>query len=276
MNDKHNRPNFDGFDADAFVGGVLGRTTGQACGRAVEQLGDLMDDRLTGIDRQLVQAHLENCTDCRQLAVTLGWLTPLLPQMAEIDPGPAFMAGVLERTSQAPRPVVYAEHPTGLAGLMDRVGRWWGEQILRPDFAMQAAYVATVVLVLLTVTPGSPLRGVPGQALEVVTAGPQTAPVIGPAMIRANDWVEDNTTTAVNAGRNRLSNRWQIMDNKLASRSERSAASRAEFRQHLSFVVEQAQARDLGGVGYELLAALRTWNVVWDQWWHEADKTDGS
>ena len=64
---------FPEFDADDFVGGVLGRTTGGACGRAVEQLADLMDDQLQGLDRQLVQAHLEHCTDCRQLAVTMGW-----------------------------------------------------------------------------------------------------------------------------------------------------------------------------------------------------------
>ena len=86
MSDKREQPPFDNFDSDAFVGDVLGRTTGQACGRAVTQLDALMNDRLSGTDQQLVQAHLQHCAGCRDLAITLGWLNPLLPEMAEIDP----------------------------------------------------------------------------------------------------------------------------------------------------------------------------------------------
>jgi len=275
MSDKHNRPYDDNFDTEGFVGGVLDRTSGQACERAVTQLGDLMAERLTGLDRQLVQAHLEHCPGCRRLAVTLGWLTPLLPVMAEIDPGPEFLAGVLSRTTAARRPVVHAEHPAGLAGLMDRVGRWWEQRILRPDFALQVAYVATVVLVLLTVAPGSPLRGVPGQALEMVTAGPQTAPIIGPAMTGVSDWVESSTTDAVTAGRGRVTNRWQRINMTLTERAGRTTGSRRELQLHWQTMIDQAQARELGSAGYELLATLRTWNVVWDQWWHEIEPTSG-
>ncbi len=275
MSDKRQRPDFDGFDADAFANGVLGRTTGAACGRAAEQLEDLMGDRLAGLDRQLVQAHLEHCTDCRRLAVTVGWLNPLLPDMAEIDPGPEFLAGVLARTTQARRRVAYAEHPTGPAGLMDRVGRWWEKQILRPQFAMQAAYVATVLLVLVFATPGSPLRNVPEQALQAVTAGPQTAPYIGPVINRAGDWLEDGSARAVTAGRSRARNRWQLFDDSLARRTDRTAVSRNEFKAHWQTMIDQAQARELGGAGYEFLEALRTWNLVWDQWWNTSEKTSG-
>ena len=58
-----------------------------------------MDGDLEGMDRELVQAHLEHCDPCRSVAVTLGWLEPLLPGMAEIDPGPAFTARVLAQTT---------------------------------------------------------------------------------------------------------------------------------------------------------------------------------
>ena len=270
-----NKRDFPEFDAAAFVGGVLGRTSGGACGRAVEQLSDLVDDRLQGVDRQLVQAHLEHCQDCRQVAVTMGWLNPLLPQMAEIDPGPEFLAGVLARTSLAARPRVHSEHPAGLAGVMDRVGRWWEKQIIRPEFALQAAYVATVVLVLLTSLPGSPLRGVPGQALEVVTAGPQTIPYVGSALAGANDWMEIRTAKTVDAGYDRAGNYWQQFEEGLDRRNVRSADSRTELKFHWETMLDQAEARDLGGVGYELLAALRSWDVAWDQWWHEPELTGG-
>ncbi len=269
-----NKRDFPEFDADAFVGGVLGRTTGGACGRAVEQLADLMDDQLQGLDRQLVQAHLEHCTGCRQLAVTMGWLHPLLPQMVEIDPGPEFLAGVLARTSLAAQPIVHSEHPLGLAGLMDRFGRWWEKQIVRPEFSLQAAYVATVVVVLLTATPWSPLREVPGQALTVVTAGPESMPIVGPAVTRTGQWLDTRTAEAVDAGHDRAGNTWQDFEAGLDRRSERSASSRDELKFHWETLKDQAEARDLGGMGYELLAALSSWNVVWDQWWHEAKMTN--
>ena len=274
--DSNNNRDLPNFDADAFTNGVLGRTSGQACDRAATQLGDLMDDRLQGMDRQLVQAHLENCNGCRQLAVTMGWLTPLLPQMAEIDPGPEFLAGVLALTSEVPQPVVHGTEPEGLAGLMDRFGRWWEQQILRPQFAVQAAYVATVVLVLLTATPYSPFRNAPSQALQVVTAGPQTLPIVGPAMASAGSWVEGSTSTAVTAGRDRAGNRWQRFEAGVNRRIERTFSDRSELKQHWSLMIDQAEAKEMSGVGYELLATLRAWNAVWNQWWHETEITSGS
>lgn len=273
MNDHHDRPPCENFDADAFVDGVLGRTTGQACGRAIAQLDALMSDRLHGTDRQLVQAHLHHCAGCRNLAITLGWLNPLLPQMAEINPGPGFVAGVLARTTQAQRPVVFAEHPTGLAGWLDRIGRWWEQRIVRPQFALQVAYVATVLLVLLTATPRSPLRGAPSQALAVVTAGPQTAPVIGPVVNRAAEWLESQASVAVSAGRRQVRGRWQGVETSLARRAARTTTGRVELRTLWREAMAQARARDLGGTGCELLAALRAGRGVWDQWWIESEAT---
>jgi len=274
---KNNRdlPNFDNFDADAFTNGVLGRTSGQACDRAAEQLGDLMDNRLQGMDRQLVQAHLENCNGCRQLAVTMGWLTPLLPQMATIEPGPEFLDAVLARTTKARRPVMHTADPTGLAGLMDRFGRWWEQQILRPQFALQVAYVATVVLVLLTATPYSPFRNMPGQALQVVSAGPQDLPVIGPAMTNVGGWVEGNTSSAVDAGRGRVRDRWQMIEDGLARRVARTTGDRGELKIHWSLMIAQAQEQELSGAGYELLATLQAGKAVWNQWWYESEQTSG-
>jgi hypothetical protein len=274
VNNKRDQHRCGNGDADAFVDGVLGRTTGPACGRALAQLDDLLDDRLAGLDRQLVQAHLTHCTGCRQLAVTLGWLNPLLPAMAQLEPGPEFLAGVLARTTQTTTRAS-ASHPTGAAGLMDRLGRWWEGRVVRPDFALQVAYAATVVLVLLTATPISPLRGVPGQALQLVTAGPQMAPVVGPALNQAGDWLEGRTQSAVASGRHQIGGRWQKIEDSLAQRAARTATSRHELNTHLGSALEQAKARDLGRTGFELLAAMRAWDAAWSQWWNASEQTSG-
>ncbi|MFT7700113.1 MAG: putative anti-sigma-YlaC factor YlaD, partial [Candidatus Krumholzibacteriia bacterium] len=96
---------------DAFVDGVLSRTTGQACERALGQLDDLMENRLQSFDRQLVQGHLEHCEGCRSVAVTVGWLQPLLPDMAEVKVSPDFLSGVLARTSRVEAPRNLSVHP---------------------------------------------------------------------------------------------------------------------------------------------------------------------
>ena len=123
--------------------------------------------------------------------------------------------------------------------------------------------------------PGSPLKGVPGQALEVVTAGPQTAPVIGPVVNRAADWVDSQASAVATAGRQQVRGRWHGTEMSLAKRAARTAAGRDELRSHLQEALAQVKARDLGGTGYELLAALRTGRGVWDQWWIESEKMSG-
>lgn len=275
MSNERDQHRFSSGDADAFVDGVLDRTTGPACGRALAQLDDLLGDRLAGLDRQLVQAHLTHCDGCRQLAVTLGWLNPLLPAMAQLEPGPEFLAGVLDRTTRTARRVAVAAEPTGAAGLMDRLGRWWERRIVRPDFAVQVAYAATVLLVLLTATPLSPLRGVPGQALQLVTAGPQTAPVVGPVLNQAGAWVEGQADVAVASGRNAVGRRWQQIEESLTQRAVRTATSRNELNIHLQAALDQAKARDLGRTGYELLAVMRNLSAVWSQWWNASEQTSG-
>ena len=99
MNDErnHNRNNYDGRSSDDdqrrrdedLIRNVLERTSGSPCERAAGLLPDLTDGALEDLDRQLVQAHLEHCPGCRALAVTLGWLDPLLPKMA-LEPSEPF------------------------------------------------------------------------------------------------------------------------------------------------------------------------------------------
>ena len=257
---------------DRFVRDVLNRTSGSACDRACEQLSDLMDGSLAGMDRELVQAHLGHCDPCRAVAVALGWLEPLLPQMAEIDPGPAFTARVLERTTGRARiedPATAV--PSGAAGLMDRAGGWWSRQILRPGFAAQVAYAATVTLVLLTAVPGAPLRNAPGKALELVQAGPAVPPVIGPAMDKATGWIGSQTDEAVTTARTSVNRRWQKTESALEQRGGRTAPGRQGLQAHLKEMISQAGDGKLGEASYEFLAALKAGKRIWNDWWNDND-----
>lgn len=164
-----------------LVRSILDRTSGPACGRALEHLPGLVDNILDSGDRTLVQAHLENCPGCRSVAVVLGWMGKELPAMAEIDPGEEFTAAVLVRTARLPSRAAAAGQLTGAAGLVDRLGNWWEERIQRPLFAWQVAYALTVLLTVLTVAPGSPLHGVPRQILTSVQAGPTRLSALGGA-----------------------------------------------------------------------------------------------
>lgn len=257
---------------ESFVRDVLNRTSGSACDRACEQLSNLMEGSLEGMDRQLVQAHLEHCDPCRTLAVTLGWLEPLLPQMAEIDPGPAFTARVLERTTGRARledPATAV--PGGAAGLMDRVGRWWDRQILRPGFAAQVAYAATVILVLLTAVPGAPFKDAPGKALQFVQAGPAVPAVIRPALDQASDWVEGQTSQVVTAARTGVNRRWQDTESSLDQRGGRTAPGRQELMVHVKQMISQAGDGKLGEASYEFLAVLQAGSRIWNDWWNDND-----
>jgi len=257
---------------ERFVRDVLNRTSGSACDRACEQLSDLMDGNLAGMDRELVQAHLEHCDPCRTLAVTLGWLEPLLPRMAEIDPGPAFTARVLERTTGRARledPATAV--PSGAAGLMDKVGRWWERQIMRPGFAAQVAYAATVILVLLTAVPGAPLKNAPVKALELVQAGPGVPQVIKPAMDRATGWIGGQADKTVTGAKTSVNRRWQKTESSLERRGVRTAPGRQELQAHVKEMISQVGDGKLGEASYEFLAVLQTGRWIWNNWWNDND-----
>jgi len=251
----------DKRQTDAFIDGVLSRTTGQACERALGQLDDLMDNSLHGVDRQLVQAHLEHCAGCRGVAVTVGWLQPLLPAMAEVEVNPDFLAGVLARTSSAMAPRHLSTQPMGLAGLMDRVGQWWQGQIMRPGFAYQAAYAATMILVVMVYT--TPLRSVPGQALALVTAGPVELPIVGPLLDESSQWITGERDRALNLGRSQVSSQVDRVTNGLQSRIERTSASRQQLGQHLNNAVKEVQVRSAAGVSREMVGALQSSRAAW-------------
>jgi predicted anti-sigma-YlaC factor YlaD len=139
---------------------VLERTAVGACTAAHELLCDRTDGHLTGVDSELVEGHLQGCAECRELASALEALAIDLPQLANLSPGEAFLGAVMRRT--LPWRVL--------------MRRWWARAwprwVQRPRFAMEAAYVATLVLVLIFATPGSPLEAMPLRAVELARTPP--------------------------------------------------------------------------------------------------------
>jgi len=254
-----------------FVRDVLARTSGSACERACGLLPDLTDGALEAMDRQLVQRHLEHCGPCRAVAVTLGWLGPELAARAELDPGPGFTAAVLARTTGRTEAARARRHAAvasaGPGGLMHRLGGWWQEHILRPGFALQAAYAATVILVLLTALPVSPFRGAPGKALAVVQAGPAALPGVA----HASHWLSartDSTAAAVRSGLDRTGD-------SLADRNARSAPARAALGTHLDAAFTDLRGGHTGDAARAFLDALHAGRDAWNLWWTTHPETDG-
>ena len=145
---------------DDLVGAVLARTSGPACGRAHAFLCGWLDDELGAADRSLVAGHLESCEDCRRLEAVLAALALDLPRLAELRPDARFVGDVMSAT--LPWPVL--------------LRRWWSRRwpqwIRRPRFASEVAFIATMVLVLIVATPGSPLAAVPATARELARSDP--------------------------------------------------------------------------------------------------------
>ncbi|MDY0110967.1 MAG: zf-HC2 domain-containing protein [Candidatus Krumholzibacteria bacterium] len=172
---------------------ILDQTSGPACARAEQLLGGRWDGELERVDAELLAAHLARCGDCRALAAALERLQPLLPLLAEREPGPAFTAAVLAATSRrqaatgrepltqiAPRPrlataasLTLLEHWAGR--LQRSVRRAWE----RPRFALEAAWAAAAVATLLLFSPmapaGAPARA-PAQVGQAVQAGVDIVP----------------------------------------------------------------------------------------------------
>ena len=128
--------------------------------RAESQLCDWLDEELVGTDRELLTAHLDSCEGCRALAAAIRQLGIELPLLAELRPDPGFVEAVLAATLP----------------VRVRLRRWWAavwpRWVRRPRFASEAAFVATMVLVLVFATPGSPLEAVPTRALALARTDP--------------------------------------------------------------------------------------------------------
>jgi predicted anti-sigma-YlaC factor YlaD len=146
----------DEVPAPSLVEGVLERTIGSACAQARDLLPALVDRDLSDTDRQLIELHLSSCASCLRLATTLSMLKRELPGLAEVPLDARFTREVLAATL-AP---------------WARLQRWWLSRwsawVHRPRFAMEAAYVGLLVIMLVLGAFSTPLAALPQKGLDLV------------------------------------------------------------------------------------------------------------
>lgn len=160
-------------DADEFTVSILARTSGSACATARDRLCDFVDGELAAFDRELIAAHLEHCTPCTELAEELARLHSLLPAFAELPAPAALERQVILATSR--RPVRETTE--------SRVWAWLSQAAMRPRFALEAAYVCTLLLVLVFGDPVKAFRDVSARVEPEVKQATTTigAPIVARA-----------------------------------------------------------------------------------------------
>lgn len=139
---------------EGFAEAVLEQTSGTQCERALELLCDLVDETLEEPDAGLVAIHLEHCRECRSCAKALARLGEQLPFEAELPPDDRWVHDVLTRTSRSRRRRIAAWRGQLAAG--------WRRTLARPRFAVEGAYLGSLVLTVAIASTGSPLSGLPG------------------------------------------------------------------------------------------------------------------
>jgi hypothetical protein len=243
---------------------ILERTSGPPCRRAEELLPDLVEGRLGATDAQLVRHHLRHCRACDRLAVTLTWLLPELAEMGELAPDAGFTADVMAAT-------VGADLRTG--GILDRLRAWWRGVSARPRFAFEAAYVGTLLLVLLFGTPVSPLKETPPHLLAMIQTGP--ASLLASPLEAAGDelaalggaaWGRSGGAVGAAVGELAAGARED-----LARRRERAAPALRAAGEDARGVVSALLEADLTTAGGRLDELRIHLPQAWRAWWGAAD-----
>jgi len=144
---------------DVLTRSVLKRTSGSACGKDKNQLPDYEDGRLGAEIAARMKQHLDHCQHCAAVLAVLKELDTVLPILAIVEPDVGFTAEVLSRTSGW-QPAPRTPQPSWGA----RLGDWWDWCLARPRFSWEAAYVGTLIFVLVF--------GVSGLSVENVVARP--------------------------------------------------------------------------------------------------------
>ncbi|MFB3902246.1 MAG: zf-HC2 domain-containing protein [Acidobacteriota bacterium] len=133
-------------DQQDLSGAVLSRTTGSACGRCRDLLGELLDGVSEDVESELVRSHLATCAPCSALFQTMSEMAEILPRMRETVPDSLFVPDVMRSTR------AFGRDHKGLSRILDFC-RMLAE---RPRFSWEAAYLGTLLVFGLFGTPFSP------------------------------------------------------------------------------------------------------------------------
>lgn len=147
---------------EALVESILVATVGSACEQAKAQLPAFVDRELAAADRELVELHIETCESCQRLTATLVAMTTELPQLAQAPLDLRFTRDVLAATSKR-RSAVWTW-----------LEKSWASWLQRPRFAMEAAYVGVLVIMLVLGAFSTPVAALPQRGVELMRPEPDT------------------------------------------------------------------------------------------------------
>jgi len=137
---------------------VMQRTSGSPCERAHLLLARAEEGLAE--DGGLLALHLGGCPECAAMARALVHLRTDLPCLAELDPGAGFVAGVMAATVGTAQPV--------RESFWSRAAETWERLAERPRLALEGAYAAAVVVLLVFGLPSASLAELPARALDGV------------------------------------------------------------------------------------------------------------
>jgi len=258
-----------GPDDARLTAAVLAQTSGPACQRAEQLMPDHTAGQLTGADAALLASHLEHCAGCRQIAVTLTWLQPLLPELGAIEPDAAFTAAVLTRTSRwvstGQRLQAFTDR------IADRIRRRSEQMWQRPRIAFEGAYVAVLLIVGLCALPASPLRDAPPRALALVQAGPEhwSSAVMLLAIVPDRGAAVSRAAWSAVAGPDSPVTR--AVDD-FERRGARAEPAFSRLRSHTAGFVQQVRQGEPAAAAEQLLAITRDGAALWKAWWQTDDR----
>jgi len=133
--------------ADVLARSILDRTSGSVCPRVESRLWDFSAGELSIEDTRLMTLHLDHCPECRSLAAAVADARQVLPAIAEMEPDGSFTGDVLGATSG---------FRTHQVDVWTCFLSWLDRMIKRPHFALEAAYIGTLVLVFVFSSPFVP------------------------------------------------------------------------------------------------------------------------
>lgn len=132
---------------------------------AIELLSSYVDDEVTPRQLRLVESHLDDCTECRQRLEGLRSVAASVRRLESVAP-PSTLGATLERRIR-----IAAREEAGRTSLEKGLGRWLGQPVLAPVFAVVLALGA----ILYLFSYGLSMRGDPPTRV-VVASLPDDAP----------------------------------------------------------------------------------------------------
>ncbi len=133
-------------DSDAFTQSVLQATTPNLCAESEELLGDFIDLSLDEEQKALLTLHLKSCVHCQNLHQSLQVIGVELALIAEQEPPNELLDIVLQHTLGKQQ--IKFSFPKSVAKL-------YTQFLLRPRFALEASFAATLLWTLLFGVPTS-------------------------------------------------------------------------------------------------------------------------